>query len=557
MKKTFALILLVLSFILLVWLGGSAEQTPMFATALYAQGSLSDCAAEQADLEAVSSTRTHDEHLAVTILFDDEPLFYDTATKTYLYSLPKIGNTTATPTVSIRSSYGPTKLIVKNPLITPASIEANTSFPATIITPTAYCNVTIRCTTLPIIHLVDMDDFELYDNAQPAGQRWFRSEAKFRARGATSLSYPKKSFSIKLKKQSPGGNRRPNMHSLLGMRQSDAWLLTAMYNDPDKIRNAFSMNLWFATCATDNTLGVLAGMEYRYVELFVQSQYWGLYTLGFPVDSQQVMLSPNPADNILLKKGFWIDDRDLYYTLRYRKGDYKYVGPGSKSMPDHSLLERYLEHLNANKTNSAALLDWVDTNNMLNYALFMTLIQGVDNIQPDTGKEKNVFMALYADHTRVRSLLIPWDLDLTWGNAFDEQANNGTAIGYYGPAYTHQYFPPGYYTQILNNNDSDTGRRLIAKYQELRAGSWSDNALEDMLAPMEAAIFDSGAYKRDMERWPEGNYADPAAKLSNFRQFVLDRAHACDSYIANMEQRMNKGLPIISTTPFTLRVSSQ
>ena len=105
------------------------------------------------------------------------------------------------------------------------------------------------------------------------------SDGNIHVRGRTAQTYPKKGYRISLIQESLGGNTRPNHVSLLGMRQDDDWLLYAAYNDQEKIRNVFSSNLWKYTCATDNAQGMDIGMEYRYLELFVNGEYWGLYAL--------------------------------------------------------------------------------------------------------------------------------------------------------------------------------------------------------------------------------------------------------------------------------------
>ena len=49
-----------------------------------------------------------------------------------------------------------------------------------------------------------------------------------------------------------------------------------------------------------------------------------------------------------------------------------------------------------------------------------------------------------------------------------------------------------------------------------------------MLNDYEARIFDSGAYLREMARWPDGTYEDPALKLSAFKEYVFKRIAVCD-----------------------------
>ena len=55
-----------------------------------------------------------------------------------------------------------------------------------------------------------------------------------------------------------------------------------------------------------------------------------------------------------------------------------------------------------------------------------------------------------------------------------------------------------------------------------------------MIDGYERDIYGSGAYVRDMERWPDGNYQDPEAGLSIFREYVHARLRSMDSYISSL-----------------------
>ena len=55
-----------------------------------------------------------------------------------------------------------------------------------------------------------------------------------------------------------------------------------------------------------------------------------------------------------------------------------------------------------------------------------------------------------------------------------------------------------------------------------------------MLDGCEQDIFGSGAYLRDMERWPEGSYQDPELGLSVFREYVHGRLRSMDQYMSSL-----------------------
>ena len=70
---------------------------------------------------------------------------------------------------------------------------------------------------------------------------------------------------------------------------------------------------------------------------------------------------------------------------------------------------------------------------------------------------------------------------------------------------------------VLREKDPEINNKIQTRYKELRSDGWSNQAIDSMLDGYEQDIFGSGAYIRDMECWPDGNYQDPEAGLSIFR----------------------------------------
>ncbi|MBO6255682.1 MAG: CotH kinase family protein [Bacteroidaceae bacterium] len=57
------------------------------------------------------------------------------------------------------------------------------------------------------------------------------------------------------------------------------FILYSCYADPERARNVFSQNLWTESCGTDNAYNINTGSYYKYVELFLNGEYYGLYAL--------------------------------------------------------------------------------------------------------------------------------------------------------------------------------------------------------------------------------------------------------------------------------------
>ena len=87
---------------------------------------------------------------------------------------------------------------------------------------------------------------------------------------------------------------------------------------------------------------------------------------------------------------------------------------------------------------------------------------------------------------------------------------------------------------ILRETDPDVNEMIKERYAELRSDVWSDQKINEMLDGFEQDIYDSGAYLRDMERWPDGSIQDPDLKLSKFREYVHRRFNAMDKFVAEL-----------------------
>jgi hypothetical protein len=63
--------------------------------------------------------------------------------------------------------------------------------------------------------------------------------------------------------------------------------------------------------------------------------------------------------------------------------------------------------------------------------------------------------------------------------------------------------------------------------------------LNSMLDEYEKDIYGSGAYLREMERWPDGSYWKPETGLDTFREYVAERLEKLDEYYDRVEKLLD------------------
>lgn len=540
MKRHLSVLLLLCSTILLILSLYRTTDTKSYTDLLFGT----------AEFERIKSSRSStSRELLEEISFNNIPAFYDELTESWFHTVstyePELN-----PSVGIKSEEKNLQIAFSEQLIPGKSTDM------LAYTDSEYKAYTLVITTLPLIKIDCGEDFftqmneqweEIQQHDLPKEQLPMRftlidnrpenphavtvSDGTIHIRGGSTLEFPKKSLRIKLLEKTAGKEMKEYQTALLGMRQDGGWLLYPAYNDQEKIRNVFSLNLWYNSCARDNSFGLINGMEYRFIELFLNRQYWGLYALGFPIDSKQMGIKADNRgfyDEYLLKqKAFGPDFSDI------ENGTHGIMLQQNAEQSDINnalqLIKTYFLQLQAQNEN----IIWQnDFDNVIDIWLFLKLGQASDTIMI-ANQLKNVFYTIKLSSEGRKILFTPWDADNYWGNTWSIYGKNKTneyALSSDDNSLEMNLNPISY----MKEKDTSIVSAIQRKYTELRSDNWSDHKIDEMLDGFEQDIYLSGAYLRDKERWPDGNYQDPDLKLALFRKYVHERFHSMDEYIAGL-----------------------
>ncbi len=495
-------------------------------------------------MESMIAGRSETKDLPADIYFDGRKLVYDAEADTYYYSLKEGSKSACSPSVKISSKVPGVKAAFVDALITDELIRNNESITVLLYNRDSYRTCYLKCTTLPIM-TIDCNeeigdeytpiDLTLFDNSDGAAAGSFESKGVIRRRGGITSEYDKFPLRFKLQRTGSDGQTKALHMSLLGMPENNNWILYPAYNDEDRVRNVFSQNLWDSTCSRNNAFGKATGVEYKYLEVFMNGSYGGLYALGYTLDEDFMGISKKDNSEGLFKKV--LDTR--YDLLEMRENPeeavrgYRIITDDENKLdisPKWNNLVHYFTYLDEHSAESGRLLEAIDIDNAIDFALFTDLVQGDDSIY------KNFYLAVLRDKDgRKKTLYCPWDLDSTWGNEFYETAKNRYAQYSHSADYNF-FMEDTYLEQILVNGDTDTMDRYIARYRELRSDLWSDDAVKELLEEYEKVIFGSGAYLREMERWPDSNIMEgPTYDLSRFKDYAILRLHEFDEYFDRLE----------------------
>ncbi len=497
----------------------------------------------------IVSKRENESKVAQRILFDGQELIYSVEENTFYYSLLENNIAAYNPKIEIITDDGKADIAINQIHITEDVIRDNIGIPFIIYTDCKYSEHRLVCTTLPVMNISSFSDISdeksemtiyLFDNRDGVTNRVTFSDGSIHIRGGLTRMFPKKSYRISLTEQSLSGHKRKVFRSLLGMRSDDDWILYAAYNDQEKVRNVFSQNLWKYSCSSDNADGIETGSEYKYVEVFLNGDYHGLYALGYPIDEKLLDMNEGQLGEVLYKKVKWIDEQTipLSDTLSEIVTGYEIKSPNTKT-DQWGLLKDYYSFLSKNTNDNDSLYKGIDLNNAADVYLFYNLIQGTDNVGFE--KMKNTLMAIFNTKESVRTLYCPWDMDYSWGNGWTENSEENATGEYCFPPDYNVTMNGGCFGQLLLNNDIDAWNFVFEKYETLRKESWSETAIDAMIDAYEEDIFDSGAYCREMERWEGGTYLeDSSVGLCRFKKYVHQRIEEFDKYLSLLEENLYK-----------------
>lgn len=461
----------------------------------------------------------------VQIYFEGFEPFYDKEDNRYYYSLVEDNIFSHNPKIDINNKY---KIAIKDIKITDELISKNETINFLIYDDKNYQEFNLTCTTLPLMNIdYEGDSFiyddqpmsmTLFDNRKGAMNRITESIGNVRLRGIFTAGLPKQGLRLTLLENDWWTERD---EELLGLRRDGDWILYAGYNDVDKVRNVFCANLWNESCGKNNKLKANTGTEYKYLELFVNGKYYGLYALCYPIDAMQLNLKKgdglyqpymnefedeikyenyyNVVDNMRLKYG---DDWDILIDY-YEK-----------------LFDSYWGH------NPEAIKKIVDIDNIIDSYLFINFIQGNENA--NLYKIKNMKIGIKNIKGVNKCIYIPWDFDMAFGNSVNYDSKNNT------DNYSDNYTSNCYHTSnptymLIDLGEEKIQGKLINRYHELRKDKWSNRNIISILDDYENCIYGSGAYYREMRRWPDGSYVESNYNLNRFKEYVINRLEYLDN----------------------------
>ena len=354
-------------------------------------------------------------------------------------------------------------------------------------------------TTIPIVQLqysaLSKDTFSNASFSIIENGDTMSFSALVRHRGASSTIYQKKSYAIKLLDD----NGQKLDTSLMGMRSDNYWILDAMAVDKARMRNRVAMDLWldFSTKPYyyDTEPKMCNGYNGKFVEVYVNNNYNGIYCLMERVDRKQLKLKKakgNTINGVLYKSVSWQGsffealtpyDNTSATWMRY---EYKYPDIEDSLINWKPLYDAmiYADTASVEEFAKGASTRY-DIPVFIDYYLFTGLLSAIDNCG------KNLYLSYYNINQNSKLLITPWDIDHSFGRMYNSKIEDVcVSCKWSGVLY-----------QRLETDYPQYSSLLQQRYADLRKNVFSLDALKQRIAAYFDLFEQTGADTREIERW--------------------------------------------------------
>ena len=332
-------------------------------------------------------------------------------------------------------------------------------------------------------------------------------------RGSSTLRLEKNSFSFEFWRRNNWNITEDR--EILEMREDDDWILDASYWDRSFMRNRVShdlfLDMWKIPFDNDGK-STIAG---KYVELFLDNEYFGIYILSERIDRKLLQLSKQKS--ILFKAvSDQVEDQEKY---RIKYPDEIERGGRQRAWDDLDELNTFIE-FNNSESFQFEIKELVDIENVVNYQLLLFVTSALDN------SARNYYLARNGEG---KFFFAPWDMDATFGRfAFSSKRHHFKWIENFGGSILlTALMEEDFYKEMLKT-----------RYFELRQNLFQKDALINRFEEYFSQLYNSGAYQRNMDRWPitdeyfdDDDYADDYIYI---RSWISRRINKLDDLMNNL-----------------------
>lgn len=317
------------------------------------------------------------------------------------------------------------------------------------------------------------------------------SNVKYHRKGATSLSYPKNSYSISFV---DAGGKKIKL-PLLGMDSASKWKLNALYTDNTLLREKSAVDIWKQIDA-QSTEVKNGSFGAEYVELVMDGVYVGTYLLVEAMDAEKLEL--DQAD-VLYKAINWdiAEQESIDISIANQwKIQFPFRIRYPKEITDYAKAWNPIKDFSnvfwtGGALGETTLAERVFVRNLIDVDIFLEVCALEDN------NYKNIYYAAHVNPDGTyRMMLHPWDFDLSFGHRYASGVQ---------ASYIFQESPEyGCDLQILDSviaENPEVAQQLYDTYCQYRQTILSKESMTEVILQNWEYLQKSGAYARNLSLW--------------------------------------------------------
>ena len=253
--------------------------------------------------------------------------------------------------------------------------------------------------------------------------------AKIKWRGGTTNveGKHKRNYTIKFINEKGKKHKR----QLFGLRTHNQWILNAGQVDLARCRNQIGHELWADIARKpyyyEQAPDVRTSVRGKFVEVVLNGEYRGLYSISENVDKEQLQLVDHDSENGIFHGHLWKTDswdgtlmNDLldYDNTQevYRGFETKYPDFDDVNPTDYSLLYNAISFTvrSSDIAFKQYVADYFDVPVLIDYYLFFNVLVARDN------QGKNMMWACHDEQVDKKLTIGVWDLDCTVGQNYTD-----------------------------------------------------------------------------------------------------------------------------------------
>ncbi len=364
-------------------------------------------------------------------------------------------------------------------------------------------------------------------------------EAKYRGGTTNSDDRHKRNFHLHLLDEK---GKKDNRY-LLSLRKDDSFLLDAGQVDLGRIRNHVAHEIWRdmgnAPYYAEAEPEAKNYINCEFVELFVNDEYFGLYSLTEAMDRKQLKLVKYDKGTLdihgILYKGISWD-----YTMMYgpfdepdnNSGswggfDVKYPSIDEVCPTNWDLLYDAIIFVDESSTRvySANVDTYFDIPILINYYLFHTVLGTTDH------GGKNIYWACYDTQLSPMLTLAIWDYDTIIGQLWNNAEVHSTSQG---PEQGNIFSKanPNVIYRLVKGNINNFFDKAVERYWELRPTVFDPDNLANRFNDYYDYLRLSGTLAREERRWSgDSDIIGLPLDFSDEQEYINDWLHRRIAYL--------------------------